>query len=126
MNKENLKDKLLKQFITDIIFDYNNNNLNKSKIKNDVVDYLLSGKFFEKYKELLNDKYFIKQIEIDRIYNKGLKDGKKEIKEMLTDQIKILIKGCEKKSQSAYNFGEYLIGFQICALKDVISILKKM
>jgi len=126
MNKENLKDKLLKQFITDIIFDYNNNNLNKSKIKNDVVDYLLSGKFFEKYKELLNDKYFIKQIEIDRIYNKGLKDGKKEIKEMLTDQIKILIKSCEKKSQSAYNFGEYLIGFQICALKDVISILKRM
>jgi len=126
MNKENLKDKLLKQFITDIIFDYNNNNLNKSKIKNDVVDYLLSGKFFEKYKELLNDKYFIKQIEIDRIYNKGLKDGKKEIKEMLTDQIKILIKDYEKKSQSAYNFGEYLIGFQICALKDVISILKRM
>jgi len=57
MNKENLKDKLLKQFITDIIFDYNNNNLNQSKVKNDVVDYLLNGnnKFFEKYKELLDE-----------------------------------------------------------------------
>jgi len=57
MNKENLKDKLLKQFITGIIFDYNNNNLNQSKVKNDVVDYLLNGnnKFFEKYKELLDE-----------------------------------------------------------------------
>ena len=54
-NKEELKDKLLKQFITDIIFDYNNNNLNQSEIKKEVVDYLLNSKFFEKYKEYLDE-----------------------------------------------------------------------
>jgi hypothetical protein len=54
-DKEELKDKLLKQFITDIIFDYNNNNLNQSEIKKEVVDYLLNSKFFEKYKEYLDE-----------------------------------------------------------------------
>ena len=54
-DKEELKDKLLKQFITDIIFDYHNNNLNQSEIKKEVIDYLLEGKFFEKYKELLDN-----------------------------------------------------------------------
>jgi hypothetical protein len=54
-DKEELKEKLLKQFITDIIFDYHNNNLNQSEIKKEVIDYLLNGKFFEKYKEYLEE-----------------------------------------------------------------------
>ena len=54
-NKEELKEKALKNLITDIIFDYHNNNLNQSEIKKEVVDYLLEGKFFEKYKELLDN-----------------------------------------------------------------------
>ncbi|MDD4584796.1 MAG: hypothetical protein PHR33_02920 [Bacilli bacterium] len=53
-DKEELKDKALKNLITDIIFDYHNNNLNQSEIKKGVVDYLLEGKFFEKYKEYLD------------------------------------------------------------------------
>ena len=55
MNKEELKEKALKNLITDIIFDYHNNNLNQSEIKKEVIDYLLEGKFFEKYKELLDN-----------------------------------------------------------------------
>ena len=54
-DKEELKEKALRTLITDIIFDYHNNNLNQSEIKNDVVDYLLNGKFFEKYKEYLEE-----------------------------------------------------------------------
>ena len=55
MNTEELKEKALKNLITDIIFDYHNNNLNQSEIKKEVVDYLLEGKFFEKYKEYLEE-----------------------------------------------------------------------
>ena len=54
-DKEELKEKALKKLIKDIIFDYHNNNLNQSEIKKDVVDYLLNGKFFEKYKECLDE-----------------------------------------------------------------------
>ena len=54
-NKEDLKEKALKNLITDIIFDYHNNNLNQSEIKKEVIDYLLEGKFFEKYKEYLEE-----------------------------------------------------------------------
>lgn len=54
-DSEELKEKALKNLITDIIFDYHNNNLNQSEIKNDVVDYLLNSKFFEKYKECLEE-----------------------------------------------------------------------
>ena len=54
-NKEELKEKALKNLITDIIFDYHNNNLNQSEIKKEVIDYLLEGKFFEKYKEYLEE-----------------------------------------------------------------------
>ena len=54
-NKEDLKEKALKNLITDIIFDYHNNNFNQSEIKKDVVDYLLNSKFFEKYKEYLEE-----------------------------------------------------------------------
>ena len=54
-DKEELKEKALRTLITDIIFDYNNNNLNQSEIKKEVIDYLLSGKFFEKYKEYLEE-----------------------------------------------------------------------
>jgi len=54
-DKEELKEKALKNLITDIIFDYHNNNLNQSEIKKEVIDYLLEGKFFEKYKEYLEE-----------------------------------------------------------------------
>ena len=54
-DKEELKEKALKNLIIDIIFDYNNNNLNQSEIKKEVVDYLLNSKFFEKYKEYLDE-----------------------------------------------------------------------
>ena len=54
-DKEELKEKALKNLIRDIIFDYHNKYLNQSEIKKEVVDYLLSGKFFEKYKEYLEE-----------------------------------------------------------------------
>ena len=66
-DKEELKERALKQLVADIIFDYHNNNFNQSEIKKDVVDYLLNGKFFEKYKEcleeLLKEKYMSSYIE---------------------------------------------------------------
>jgi len=54
-DSEEQKEKALKNLIRDIIFDYHNNNLNQSEIKKEVIDYLLEGKFFEKYKELLDN-----------------------------------------------------------------------
>jgi len=54
-DSEEQKERALKQLVADIIFDYHNNNLNQSEIKKDVVDYLLEGKFFEKYKEYLEE-----------------------------------------------------------------------
>ena len=54
-DSEEQKEKALKNLIKDIIFDYNNNNLNQSEIKKEVVDYLLNSKFFEKYKEYLDE-----------------------------------------------------------------------
>jgi len=69
MNKQ-LQEQL-KSFLKGVIFDYHNNNLNQSEVKQEVLDYIFEGKggdnkFFENYIDFI-DQNFIGKEEADEI-----------------------------------------------------------
>jgi len=58
--------KQLKSFLKGVIFDYHNNNLNQSKVKEEVLDYMFEGiggdnKFFENYVSFINQNFIGKE-----------------------------------------------------------------
>ena len=77
-----MQDKLqeqLKQLLKKVIWDYHNNNLNQSKVKEEVLDYMFDGvggdnKFFENYVDFI-DQNFIGKEEVISIVEKNNPNG---------------------------------------------------
>jgi hypothetical protein len=80
IDNKKMQDKLqeqLKSFLKGVIFDYHNNNLNQSEVKQEVLDYIFEGKggdnkFFENYIDFI-DQNFIGKEAIKELQEKAWK-----------------------------------------------------
>ena len=99
-----MQDKLqeqLKKLLKSVIWDYHNNNLNQSEVKQEVLDYIFEGKggdnkFFENYVDFI-DQNFIGKEEITKVKNKLQEMLDRKIEEAESDSFWDMANGQDAK-----------------------------